>query len=185
MSGQDAHERRPGESLRVSIVDDHVLFRAGLRNLLEEQDIHVVGEAAGGGEAVRIVRELAPDVVLIDLNIPGMGGLEATRRITAISPLTRVLVLTTSDEDRDVREAMLAGACGYLLKDSSVKELMKGIHAASKGESFISPRLIANGKDNAQIVAERRISPKTVVAELVLLFAAVVVGLILIFRWLS
>jgi DNA-binding NarL/FixJ family response regulator len=185
------------DALRVLIVDDHDLFRTGLRNLLEEQGIQIVGEAAAGAEAIRSVRELAPDVVVMDLNMPGMTGVEATRQITSIAPLTRVLVLTISDQDSDVLDAILAGACGYLLKDSSITELMAGIRAASVGESLISPtiaskvlqrvrstssvpaiaetiraelsdreievlKLIANGKDNANIAAELHISPKTV-----------------------
>ncbi len=129
------------DALRVVIVDDHDLFRTGLRNLLEEQGILVVGEAAAGGDAVRSVRELAPDVVVMDLNMPGMTGVEATRQITGIAPLTRVLVLTISDQDSDVLDAILAGACGYLLKDSSIQDLMTGIRAASIGESLISPNI--------------------------------------------
>jgi DNA-binding NarL/FixJ family response regulator len=137
-----AEETLP-DDLRVLIVDDHDLFRSGLRNLLEEQGVHVVGEAAAGQEAVQIVRELAPDVVVMDLNMPGMGGVEATRHISSVAPLTRVLMLTISDEDNDVIDAILAGACGYLLKDSSIQELMAGIRAASMGESLISPTIAA------------------------------------------
>ena len=185
------------DPLRVVIVDDHDLFRTGLRNLLEEQGVEILGEASTGSEAVRSVRELAPDVVVMDLNMPGMSGVEATRQITGIAPLTRVLVLMISDQDSDVLDAILAGACGYMLKDSSIQELMAGIRAAAIGESLISPhiaskvlqrvrstssvpeiaetitaelsdreievlKLIANGKDNAQIAAELHISPKTV-----------------------
>jgi len=124
-------------------VDDHDLFRTGLRNLLEEQGVQVSGEAATGADAVRSVREIAPDVVVMDLNMPGMGGVEATRHIAAIAPLTRVVVLTISDEDADVMDAILAGACGYLLKDSSIDELMAGIRAAWRGESLISPTIAA------------------------------------------
>jgi DNA-binding NarL/FixJ family response regulator len=129
------------EALRVFIVDDHDLFRTGLRNLLEEQGVEVIGEAANGQEAIRSVRELAPEVVVMDLNMPGMTGVEATRQITGIAPLTRVLVLTISDQDSDVLDAILAGACGYLLKDSSIHELMAGIRAAAVGESLISPNI--------------------------------------------
>ena len=138
-----AAEERPGDSLRVLIVDDHDLFRTGLRNLLEEQGVVIVGEAATGAEAVKIVREIAPDVVVMDLNLPGMGGVDATRHITAIAPLTRVVMLTISDQDADVMDAILAGACGYLLKDSSIHDLMAGIRAASLGESLISPNIAA------------------------------------------
>jgi len=129
------------DDLRVLIVDDHDLFRSGLRNLLEEQGVLIVGEAAAGQEALRIVRDVAPDVVVMDLNMPGMGGVEATRHISAIAPLTRVLMLTISDEDNDVIDAILAGACGYLLKDSSIQVLMDGIRAAAMGESLISPTI--------------------------------------------
>src|SRR5215831_18197979 len=172
------------DPLRVLLVDDHDLFRTGLRNLLEEQELEIVGEAATGAEAVVQVRDLTPDVVVMDLNMPSMGGVEATRHITEVSPLTRVVMLTISDEDSDVTDAILAGACGYLLKDASIQELVAGIHAASRGEALISPhiaakvlqriraelsdreievlKLIANGKDNSVIAAELHISPKTV-----------------------
>jgi DNA-binding NarL/FixJ family response regulator len=184
-------------SPRVLLVDDHDLFRTGLRNLLEEQGVLVVGEADTGTEALKQVREVAPDVVVMDLNMPGISGVEATRQISMIAPLTRVLVLTISDQDGDVMDAIYAGACGYLLKDASIQELMQGIRAASIGESLVSPtiaakvlqrvrasstsqreaetiqselsdreievlKLIANGKDNAQIAGELHISPKTV-----------------------
>jgi DNA-binding NarL/FixJ family response regulator len=131
------------DSLRVLLVDDHDLFRTGLRNLLEEQGVRVVGEASAGAEAVQLVDELTPDVVVMDLNMPGMNGVEATRRISGIAPLTRVIVLTISDLDDDVMEAIFAGACGYLLKDSSIQDLLTGIRAAAVGESLVSPTIAA------------------------------------------
>ena len=126
---------------RVLLVDDHDLFRTGLRNLIEEQGVLVVGECDNGTDALRAVRELAPDVVVMDLNMPGISGVEATRQISMIAPLTRVLVLTISDQDSDVMDAILAGACGYLLKDSSITELISGIQAAAIGESLVSPAI--------------------------------------------
>jgi DNA-binding NarL/FixJ family response regulator len=122
-------------------VDDHDLFRTGLRTLLEEQGVDVVGEADTGTRALEQIRETAPEVVVMDLNMPGISGVEATRQIAMIAPLTRVLVLTISDQDADVMDAILAGACGYLLKDSTIDELMAGIGAAAQGESLVSPAI--------------------------------------------
>ena len=161
-----ATEERPAESLRVLIVDDHDLFRTGLRNLLEEQGVQIVGEAATGTEAVKIVRERAPDVVVMDLNMPGMGGVEATRHITAVAPLTRVVMLTISEEDSDVMDAILAGACGYLLKDSSIQDLMAGIRAASLGESLISPNIAAKVLQRVRATSTQPEIANTIRAEL-------------------
>jgi DNA-binding NarL/FixJ family response regulator len=123
------------------LVDDHALFRTGLRNLLEERGVQIAGEAGAGADAIRLVRELAPEVVVMDLHMPGMSGIEAIRQIGVIAPLTRVLVLTISDQDDDVLDAILAGACGYLLKDASVEELIRGISSAALGESLVSPAI--------------------------------------------
>ncbi|HEY8315459.1 MAG TPA: response regulator transcription factor [Gaiellaceae bacterium] len=161
-----AAEERPGDTLRVLIVDDHDLFRTGLRNLLEEQGVVIVGEAASGAEAVKIVRELAPDVVVMDLNMPGMGGVDATRHITAVAPLTRVVMLTISEEDNDVMDAILAGACGYLLKDSSIQDLMAGIRAASHGESLISPNIAAKVLQRVRATSTQPEIANTIRAEL-------------------
>jgi DNA-binding NarL/FixJ family response regulator len=136
-------ETLTSDQLRVMLVDDHDLFRTGLRNLLEEQGVQIVAEASEGSAALSLVRELAPDVVVMDLNMPGMNGIEATREIARQAPLTRVVVLTISDEDDDVIDAIVAGACGYLLKDSSIQDLMQGIRAASVGEALISPHIAA------------------------------------------
>jgi DNA-binding NarL/FixJ family response regulator len=159
-------QARQVDSLRVVIVDDHDLFRTGLRNLLEEQGVHVVAEAATGNDAVRLVRELAPDVVVMDLNMPGMGGVEATRHISSIAPLTRVVMLTISDQDSDVMDAILAGACGYLLKDSSIQELISGIEAASRGESLISPNIASKVLQRVRATSTQPDIADTIRAEL-------------------
>jgi len=98
MSQRGKQANADANDLRVLLVDDHDLFRTGLRNLLEEQGVQIVGEASNGLDAIRCVREVAPDVVVMDLNMPGMTGVEATREITSFAPLTRVVVLTISDQ---------------------------------------------------------------------------------------
>jgi DNA-binding NarL/FixJ family response regulator len=160
------NERPTLDEIRVLLVDDHDLFRTGLRTLLEEQRVQIVGEAAAGAEAVRLVRELAPDVVVMDLNMPGITGVEATRQITAIAPLTRVLVLTISDQDADVMDAILAGACGYLLKDASIQELMRGLHAAAVGESLISPTIAGKVLQHVRATTAAPEAAATIRAEL-------------------
>ncbi len=123
------------------VVDDQELFRGGLAGLLEERGIRVIGEAGLGAEAIRLATELHPDVVLMDLSMPGMSGIEATQRLTAAAPLTRVLVLTVLQDDRYVMDALLAGACGYLLKEAPINQIVDGVRAAARGESMISPRV--------------------------------------------
>lgn len=125
--------------LRVLIVDDHDLFRSGLRHRLGQHGVQVVLEAPDGETAIRLAEELAPDVVVMDLNMPGLTGVETTRRLAARAPTCRVVVLTISAEDEDVASAVVAGACGYLLKDSSIEDLVAGIRAAAAGEALISP----------------------------------------------
>ena len=166
MSQPMTAEEHAADTLRVLIVDDHDLFRNGLRNLLEGEGVQIVGEAGAGQEAVRIVREVAPDVVVMDLNMPGMGGVEATRHITSIAPLTRVLMLTISDQDNDVIDAILAGACGYLLKDASIQDLMTGIRAAALGESLISPTIAAKVLQRLRASSKRPEIESTIRAEL-------------------
>ena len=129
------------EAINVVLVDDHELFRGGLRDILEDQGLKVVGEADNGERGAELVADLAPDVAVMDLNMPGIGGIEATRRIASHTPATRVLVLTISSDDESIMQAMMAGASGYLLKDASVEELVGGIRAAANGESSISPRI--------------------------------------------
>jgi len=153
-------------SVRVLLVDDHDLFRTGLRNLLEERRVQIAGEAATGSDAVRLVRELAPDVVIMDLHMPGMSGIEAIRQIASIAPLTRVLVLTISDQDEDVLHAILAGACGYLLKDASVDELIRGIEAAAVGEALVSPSIAGKVLQQVRATAANPEAAETIRAEL-------------------
>ena len=132
-----------GEEISVVLVDDHDLFRGGLRELLADQRIRVVGEAPDGERGVEIVADMAPDVVVMDLNMPGIGGIEATRQVATRTPSTRVLVLTIASDDDSIMQAMMAGASGYMLKDAPVEDLVAGIRAAAAGESSISPRIAA------------------------------------------
>ena len=126
--------------IRVLLVDDHELVRAGLRALLQSGDIDVVGAAADGEQAVQMCAELHPDIVLMDLSMPGMDGAEATRRLRSESPDAQVLVLTSSSDGERVWEALDAGAVGYLLKDSEPAGLREAILAVGRGESPLDPR---------------------------------------------
>lgn len=123
------------------LVDDHAFYRHGLADLLERSEIEVVGEASNGLAAVETVEHTAPDVVVMDLNMPRLSGVETTRLLTEQSPTTRVLVLSVSAEESDVLDAILAGASGYLLKDGPVEDIAAGIRAAAAGESLISPKI--------------------------------------------
>ncbi|MFZ5440331.1 MAG: response regulator [Myxococcota bacterium] len=126
--------------LRVLLVDDQALFREGLRTLLSvEPEVLVVGEARDGLEALTLVEQTHPSVVLMDLRMPGLDGVGATRRIRARFPRTQVLVLTTFDDDASIFEAVRAGAVGYLLKDASAETLVAAIRAADRGDSVLQP----------------------------------------------
>ena len=130
------------DTIRVLICDDHELFRHGLRMVLEVEDgIEVVAEAADGEQAVAKVEELAPDLVLMDVCMPCMGGIEATRVIRQLFPTTRIIVLTVSDEEDDLYGAVKAGANGYLLKEVSIEEVADAVRAVYAGQSLISPSL--------------------------------------------
>jgi DNA-binding NarL/FixJ family response regulator len=129
-----------GTTTRVVIVDDHAVLRAGLEQLLAgEPDLEVVGTAAAGDEAVSLVRDLRPDVVLMDLQMPGVDGVTATREIVA-AELADVLVLTSYSDAERIVGALDAGALGYLLKDADPDEVLSGIRAVARGESPINPR---------------------------------------------
>jgi DNA-binding NarL/FixJ family response regulator len=124
--------------MRVLLVDDHELLRRALRGALHEAGLEVIAEASDGADAMALVESSVPDVVVMDLSMPTMSGIEATRQIRTVAPLTRILILTGSTEEHDVLEAILAGANGYLLKDSPAEELVAGIAAVACGEVVIS-----------------------------------------------
>jgi DNA-binding NarL/FixJ family response regulator len=127
-------------SIRVLVADDQALVRAGFRQLLErEADLEVVGEAADGAEAVELAQRVRPDVAVMDIRMPNLDGLEATRRLTAGSPAPRVLVLTTFDLDEYVFGALRAGASGFLLKDAAPEELVSAVRLVAGGEALLAP----------------------------------------------
>ena len=181
------------DRISVLIVDDHAVVRQGLRTFLDlQEDIEVVGETGTGVEAVEQVLRLVPDVVLMDLMMPEMDGIEATRRIRTVSPSTQVIVLTSFGEDEQVFPSIKAGALGYLLKNVSPADLVTAIQAAHRGEAHLDPeiakklmdelsakekqpvpddlterelmvlRLISRGMSNREIATELVISEKTV-----------------------
>ncbi len=126
----------------VLIADDQPLQRFGFRMLLESQDdLTVLGEASNGGEAVRMAAELHPDVVLMDIRMPGMDGIEATRRVVASGDRTRVLILTTFDLDEYAHAGLRAGASGFLIKDAQPEELLSGIRSVATGDAVVAPSL--------------------------------------------
>lgn len=177
------------DGLRLVLVDDHPVVRGGLKVLLEsEPDFSVVGQASNGVEAVETVLELRPDLVLMDLQMPEMGGVDATRAILAEWPEAVVLVLTTYDTDESIVTAVEAGACGYLLKDADTDVLIDGVRRAAAGETVLAPpvarrlvdrvrqpdamalsarelevlRLVARGASNTDIGTDLFISAATV-----------------------
>ena len=145
--------------IRILLVDDQPLFREGLRTLLSvHPDFEVVGETANGEEAIRLVRLLLPSVVLMDLQMPVLDGVAATRRLHEEQPDCRVIVLTTFDDDEMVFDGLRAGAVGYLLKDAPSEKLAEAIRVAARGETFLQPSVAA------KVVAEfARLTKKAVV----------------------
>lgn len=140
--GTDASTVNGGPSpalVRVFIVDDHVLFRTGMRALLEEHGLEAVGGVGDAEHAFGPILRLQPDVVLMDLSLPGLSGIEATRRLSALAPDVRILIFTAHTGDETVVEAVQAGACGYLLKDAPTADLVRAIEAAARGQASLSP----------------------------------------------
>ncbi|MGV9720663.1 response regulator [Nocardia beijingensis] len=147
-------------TVRVLLVDDQQLVRAGLRMLCQtDTQLEVVGEAAAGADAVRLAEELCPDVVLMDLRMPGMDGIRATAAILAARPTTRVVALTTFDDDDHLYPALAAGACGFLVKDAAPAELLHGIHRAAAGDQPFSPDVLRRVVESA-LAQHRTNTPK-------------------------
>jgi two-component system NarL family response regulator len=134
--------RQPSEPIRILVADDHVLFRRGLEMVLaQETDLLLVGEAADGVEAVAAAADLLPDVVLLDVRMPRLSGIEAAASIKEVAPVAKIIMLTISDEEADLYAAIKAGANGYLLKEISIEEVAGGIRAVHGGQSLISPAM--------------------------------------------
>jgi DNA-binding NarL/FixJ family response regulator len=183
--------------IRILIADDHPVVRAGLEGMLSGQpDFTVVGEASNGAEAVALAAQLHPDVVLLDLRMPGLDGVAATARIGAQGLAARILILTTYDSDADILRAIEAGATGYLLKDTPREELFRAVRAAAQGQPLLAPavaarllermrapadetlsareievlKLVAQGASNRMIAQELHISQATVKSHLIHIF---------------
>jgi DNA-binding NarL/FixJ family response regulator len=149
--------------ISVMLVDDHPVVRVGLRGMLEAaDDLRVVGEAGSGDEALVLVAALHPDVVLMDLRMPGTDGVAATARIVERHPSVKVLVLTTYDTDADILRAVEAGATGYLLKDTPVAVLVDAIRAASRGETVLAPPVAARLVTRMRAPVAEQLTPREV-----------------------
>ncbi|TCP58172.1 LuxR family two component transcriptional regulator [Tumebacillus sp. BK434] len=151
-------------TVRVVLCDDHTILRDGLRNLLNsEDDLEVVGEAADGKQAIELVERLQPDVVIMDINMPCLGGVEAVERLTANDPNLRILILTMFNQDEYLFRTMQAGACGYLLKDSPISEVIDAIRTVMQGGSVLHPdqtrKLLASYREKDKPDGEK-LSPR-------------------------
>ena len=135
-------------AIRILLADDHNLFRQGLRQICEVKGgFAIVGEAADGKQAVHLARELQPDIILIDINMPQLNGIEATTQIIAANPEARIIVLTMYRQEQYVFDAIKAGAKGYLLKNADAQELIKGVHQVYRGEVLLDPHIAARVVD--------------------------------------
>jgi DNA-binding NarL/FixJ family response regulator len=165
-------EQKPqAEAVRVVVVDDQELFRRGLTMLLGvEPDIEVIGEAGDGNGAIDLVLEKVPDVVLLDVRMPKRSGLEACMKIKEQVPSTRIIMLTVSDEEGDLYEAVKNGASGYLLKDSSIEEVAQAIRVVAQGQSLISPamavKLLDEFKEMSRSEGQQAPTPRVTAREL-------------------
>jgi len=149
-------------SITLLIIDDHALVRSGIRAYFESQsDLEVLADAASGEEAIRLAAEYVPDVVLMDLVMPGMDGVEATRRVREVSPHTQVVVLTSYHEDSHIFPAIKAGAISYLLKDIGPAELAEAIRAAARGDAVIHPKVAARMMQELRGNRDQGINPFT------------------------
>jgi DNA-binding NarL/FixJ family response regulator len=158
---------RRSDSIRIVLADDHAFFREGLARLLSNAGIEVVAQVADGQAAVEAAIEHAPDVVVMDLSMPGLSGLEATRQLQERAPASRVLVLTVSDSEADVIDAVVAGASGYVLKDAPKEEVIAAVQAVAAGHALISPRIastllgrIRQQEDSSPAVREVELSTR-------------------------
>lgn len=142
--------------IRVLLADPHALFRRGVRLVLEDEaDIEVVGECADGLDAVDRIVELVPDLVLMDVRMPGVSGIEATRRVRSLVPSVKVAILTVSESDEDLFAAVRAGATGYLLKEVSIEELADAVRAVARGHSLISPSMASRLLGEFNVLSRR------------------------------
>jgi DNA-binding NarL/FixJ family response regulator len=147
--------------IRLLIVDDHPVVRDGLRGMLAaDPSLQVVGEASDGAEAIGLVKSLRPDVVLMDLRMPGLGGVAAIKALAEQGAEARVLVLTTYDSDSDVTPALEAGATGYLLKDAPQEQLVRAIQAAARGESVLAPSVATRLVSQLRVPARDSLSER-------------------------
>jgi two-component system NarL family response regulator len=160
-----------GDAIRVLICDDHALFRRGLVMVLETEDgIEVVAEAEDGDEAIRRAEDTAPDVVLMDVRMPKLSGIVATQAIAQVVPTAKILMLTVSDDEDDLYQAVRAGASGYLLKEISIEEVAGAIRAVTAGQSLITPsmasKLLIEFNNLARQAEERAVVPRLTEREL-------------------
>ena len=165
------HEPATPEPTRVLVVDDQELFRRGLTMLLAAEDgIEVVGEAGDGVEGVALASSTAPDVVLLDIRMPKRSGIEACQEIKEAVPTAKIIMLTSSDEEADLYEAVKSGASGYLLKDSSIDEVSQAVRVVADGQSLISPsmasKLLSEFNNLAKAAQQKVLAPKLTEREL-------------------